>query len=70
MWPAILGEEFGEFCEAVTETCAENGRHPERGGICNIYKEACQIAAVAVQVMEILLQRIDNGYAKKQEGEK
>lgn len=61
LWPSIMGEEFGEFCEAVTETCAENGRHPERGGIRNIYREACQIAAVAVQVMEILLPRLGAG---------
>lgn len=53
-WPAILGEEFGELCEAILETCAENGRHPERGGADKIFKEACQVAAVAVQLMEVL----------------
>ena len=51
-WPGILGEEFGELCEAIGETAANNRRHPERGGWDNIYKEACHVAAVAVQIME------------------
>jgi len=50
---AILGEEYGELCEAVTETYM-SGRHPERGGKENIIKEAVHVAAVAVQLIEVL----------------
>ncbi len=57
---AILGEEYGELCEAVTETYI-NGRHPERGGLENIVKEAVHVAAVAVQMIEALNRRADNG---------
>ena len=39
-WISILGEEFGELCEAVNETCFRNGTHPERGGNENIIREA------------------------------
>lgn len=57
---AILGEEYGELCEAVTETFM-SGRHPERGGMENIVKEAVHVAAVAVQMIEALNRRADNG---------
>ena len=50
---SILGEEYGELCEAVTETYM-SGRHPERGGKENIIKEAVHVAAVAVQLIEVL----------------
>lgn len=50
---AILGEEYGELCEAVTETYM-SGRHPERGGTEKIIKEAVHVAAVAVQFIEIM----------------
>lgn len=50
---AVLGEEYGELCEAVTETFM-SGRHPERGGLENIVKEAVHVAAVAVQLIEVL----------------
>lgn len=54
-WMSILGEEFGELCEAVNETCFMNGTHPERGGDENIVREATQIAAVAVAIIEAFL---------------
>lgn len=57
---AILGEEYGELCEAVTETFMRV-RHPERGGMENIVKEAVHVAAVAVQMIEALNRRDDNG---------
>lgn len=57
---AILGEECGELCEAVTETFM-SGRHPERGGMENIVKQAVHVAAVAVQMIEALNRRADNG---------
>ena len=49
---SILGEEYGELCEAVNETCFKNPKHLERGGLDNCYKEACHVAAVAVEIME------------------
>ena len=50
-WMSILGEEFGELCEAVNETCFRNGTHRERGGTENIIREAAQIAAVAITII-------------------
>ena len=52
-WMSILGEEFGELCEAVNETYFAKARHPERGGYDNIFKEAIQIAAVAMQIAAV-----------------
>lgn len=57
-WMSILGEEVGELCGAVNETCFLNKRHPERGGMDNVYKEATQVAAVAIALMEA----IDSGF--------
>lgn len=54
-WVAILGEEYGELCEAVNETFSTAQRHPERGGADNILREAVQVAAVAVKIIEVML---------------
>ena len=54
-WMAILGEEYGELCEAVNETCFQNPKHPERGGKPNIVKEAVHVAAVAIAIAEAAL---------------
>lgn len=54
-WISILGEEYGELCEAVNETCFGNQKHPERGGKDNIVKEAVHVAAVAVAIAEAML---------------
>ncbi len=51
-WMSILGEEFGELCEAVNETCFKNPTHPERGGLDAIRREAIHVAAVAVAIAE------------------
>lgn len=51
-WMSILGEEFGELCEAVNETYFKNGAHPEYGGNEKIIKEAVHVAAVAVAIIE------------------
>lgn len=56
-WISILGEEYGELCEAINETFFKNGTHPERGGPEKIIKEATQVAAVAVAIIETMLQR-------------
>lgn len=53
-WVSILGEEYGELCEAVNETFFKNGDKPERGGIDKMRKEAVQVAAVAVALIEAL----------------
>lgn len=49
---SILGEEYGELCEAINETHFFNAYHPDRGGYANIIKEATQVAAVAVAISE------------------
>lgn len=59
-WVAILGEEFGELCEAINETCFANPSHPERGGIDKMIEEATQVAAVAVAFVEVCLLRMEN----------
>ena len=56
-WMAILGEEYGELCEAVNETCFQNPKHPERGGKPNIVKEAVHVASVAIAIAEDVLKR-------------
>lgn len=54
-WVSILGEEYGELCQAVNETCFMNPTHPERGGREQMLKEAVQVAAVAAAIIETLL---------------
>lgn len=56
-WMSILGEEYGELCQAVNETCFHNPQHPERGGHDAIIREAVQVAAVAVSVIEDFLRQ-------------
>lgn len=51
-WISVLGEEFGELCEAINETFTD-AKHPDRGGYDNIYKEALHTAAVAIQIMNL-----------------
>lgn len=51
-WMSILGEEYGELCEAVNETFFRNPTHPELGGYEKIIKEASQVAAVAAAIIE------------------
>lgn len=57
LWATLLGEEYGEFCEAVNETVFEHGIHRERGGHENMLRELTHVAAVAVQAMECLLRQ-------------
>lgn len=51
-WTGILGEEFGEFCEAVNETVFDNGS--DKGGYENMRTEAIHVAAVAIGFLECL----------------
>lgn len=51
-WMGILGEEYGELCEAVNETVFDNDT--DKGGYENMRKEAVQVAAVALAFIECL----------------
>lgn len=53
-WMSILGEEYGELCEAVNETFSRRGVHPQKGGYDKIIKEATHVAAVAVAIIELI----------------
>jgi NTP pyrophosphatase (non-canonical NTP hydrolase) len=55
-WLAILGEEYGELCQAVLESHFDNGT--DKGGFGNVYNEATQVAAVALA----LLERLNRGW--------
>ncbi|MTI56131.1 hypothetical protein [Geosporobacter ferrireducens] len=55
VWMGILGEEFGELCQAVNETYFDNGpEERKKGGYHNMRAEAVQVAAVAVSIVECL----------------
>ncbi|ELK38867.1 hypothetical protein D478_27439, partial [Brevibacillus agri BAB-2500] len=55
LWLSILGEEFGELCQAVNETVFNNGPEERvKGGYVNMRAEAVQVAAVAVAFIEAL----------------
>lgn len=57
-WLGILGEEFGELCQAINETVFDNGpTERAKGGYVNMRAEAVQIAAVAVAFVEMLDRR-------------
>ena len=51
-WTGILGEEFGELCEAVNESVFDNGT--DKGGYDNMRTEATHVAAVALGFLECL----------------
>lgn len=52
LWTGILGEEYGELCEAINETVFNN--KSELGGYDNMYTEATHVAAVALGFLECL----------------
>lgn len=54
-WATILGEEYGELCEAINETVLNNATKPELGGLENMVNEVIDVAAVALQMLEYLL---------------
>ena len=54
-WVGILGEEYGEYCQAVNETYLANATKKHEGGFANIMKELTHVAAVAVSAMECLM---------------
>lgn len=51
-WVPILGEEFGELCEAINETVFDN--NSDKGGYENVRNEAIHVAAVAVGFLECI----------------
>lgn len=56
VWAAILGEEFGEYCQAANETVFDNGPAERiKGGTENMIKELTHVAAVAVGAIECLM---------------
>ncbi len=57
-WMSILGEEYGELCEAVNETCFHSTYvNPEKGGMDALQREATHVAVVAVAIMESVIRR-------------
>lgn len=52
VWVCILGEEYGELCEAINETIFDNGT--DKGGYENMKKEAIHVAAVAIGFLECM----------------
>ena len=68
-WATILGEEYGELCEAINETVLNNATKPELGGLANMVNEVVDVAAVALQMLEYLLDdcnvRMTDGKEKK-----
>ena len=54
-WTGILGEEYGELCQAINETVFDNGEEErKKGGYENMFREAIHVAAVAVGFLECL----------------
>ena len=54
-WTGILGEEYGELCQAVNETVFDNGpEENKKGGFENMRTEAIHVAAVAMGFLECL----------------
>ena len=51
-WTGILGEEYGELCEAINETIFDNGS--DKGGYENMRIEAIHVAAVVIGFLECL----------------
>lgn len=55
-WVGILGEEYGEYCQAVNETIFDNGAEAKKkGGRENMIGELVQVAAVAFAAIECLI---------------
>lgn len=51
-WAGIIGEEYGELCEAINETVFNNGS--SKGGYENMFREAVHTAATAIAFLEYL----------------
>lgn len=53
-WVPILGEEFGEFCQAVLEGDTFNNGRRDEFTVDAIRAEAVQVAAVALAIVECI----------------
>lgn len=54
-WTGLLGEEYGELCEAINEAVFDNGpAKRKKGGYENMRKKAIHVAAVAVGFLECI----------------
>lgn len=54
-WTGIIGEEYGELCEAINETVFDNGPEERaKGGYENMRREAIHVAATAIEFIEML----------------
>jgi len=61
MWVPIIGEEFGELCEAIYETIHPTQGKAVKGGYVNMRNEAIQLAAVSQKFVEYLdRQEVEN----------
>lgn len=59
-WTGILGEEYGEYCQAVNETVFDNGpEERKKGGRENMIKELTHVAAVAIGAIEAIMRESD-----------
>jgi len=62
LWTGILGEEYGEYCQAVNETVFDNGPNEKlKGGYNRMITELTHVAAVAVGAMESLMRAKQRG---------
>lgn len=65
-WAGILGEEYGELCQAINETVFNNGpEEQKKGGYANMRAEAVQVAAVAVAFVEMLDRNYGRGISRE-----
>ena len=55
-WASVLGEEYGEVCKAINDY--EFGTSGE-SDLRDVYKEAIQVAAVAVHMAAVIRQESD-----------
>ena len=59
-WVGILGEEYGEYCQAVNETIFDNGLEARaKGGRMNMIAELVQVAAVAFAAVECMIREAE-----------
>ena len=62
-WMSILMEEVGELAEAANESCIKTEHtKPEKGGRKAVLKEAVHVAAVAVSIIEAVLQSYEENF--------
>lgn len=54
-WTGIIGEEFGELCQAINETFFNNGNEKRKlGGYENLKREGIHAVATLVKFLEFI----------------